>query len=143
MALWRASLARIPAIKRGNSTFSTASSTWEEVVGLEHEAGALGPVLAAFRVGHRMDVDPIDGHFALRDRVKSGEAIQERRLTAAGRSHDRDHLSPPDFEVQSPKGIDGGLAAPVRFPDVSSDNYWFFHRRAPSRRDGRRAVRPT
>jgi hypothetical protein len=44
---------------------------------------------------------------AIRRAVETGDEVQQRRLAAPRRSHDRHELAPPDVEVHAPEGPDG------------------------------------
>ena len=64
-----------------------------QVVELEDEAHAAGAIVGALAVGHRRRATPLDQDLAVVDRVEAGEAVEQRRLAAAARAHDRDHLA--------------------------------------------------
>ena len=64
-----------------------------QVVELEDEAHPPRAVVGALAVGHRREGDALDQDLAAVDRVEAGEAVEQRRLAAAGRPHDRDHLA--------------------------------------------------
>ena len=60
-----------------------------EVVGLEDEAEAVAADLRQLLVGKRAEVDVADVDVTARERVEPGEAVQQRRLARARRTHDR------------------------------------------------------
>src|SRR2546425_766804 len=71
-------------------------------------------------VVHRGQGDPLDEDIARREIVESGEAIQQGRLPAAGRSHDRDHLAARDREAHPAERVDLDDPGVVHFVGVHS-----------------------
>src|SRR3990170_1134523 len=119
----------------------------EEVVRLEHEAHPAGTI-AAFRViAHRREGDALDEDVPRGEVVEPGEAVQEGRLPAAGRTHDRDHLPARDREADPAEGMDHDRARVVRLVDVQCADHRDLGHGPSIRRDGgslgfRSAVRP-
>src|SRR3972149_420449 len=59
----------------------------QQVVELEDEAHAAGAIAALLVVGELADVDPVHADDAGVDGVEGAEAVEERRLAAAGGAH--------------------------------------------------------
>src|SRR5439155_65318 len=57
-----------------------------------------------------------------REVIDAGEAVEEGRLAAAGRPHDRDHLALSDVHVQAPEGVDLDTAAVVGLHEPPRDD---------------------
>ena len=89
-----------------------------QVVELEDEAHAQRPVVGALLVGHGGERRPLDEDVAGVDGVEAGEAVEERRLAAAARAHDRDHLAAGDREADAVEGVHLDLAGVVDLVDV-------------------------
>ena len=66
----------------------------------------MGAVVRALPVGHRRERRSLDQHLAGVDRVEPRQAVQECRLAAAARPHDRDHLATLECEVDAAKRLD-------------------------------------
>ena len=75
----------------------------QQVVELEDEAHLAGAELRALVVGQLVDVLAVDEDQAAIDGVEAAQAVEERRLAAAGRAHDRDHLAARDAENDTPR----------------------------------------
>src|SRR5437773_2303309 len=73
----------------------------QEVVRLEHEPHPARAVPAFRIVVHAGQRDALDLNVPGREVVEARETVQEGRLTAAGRTHDRDHFAARDFEVHA------------------------------------------
>jgi hypothetical protein len=71
----------------------------DEVVELKHESHPPSAVVRAPAVGHRRQRRTLDDHVAAVDLVQSRQAVQQCRLAAAAGSHDRDHLTALEHEV--------------------------------------------
>src|SRR5439155_23561956 len=65
---------------------------------------------------------PRDTHLTRGELVDAGEAIEERRLAATGRSHHGDHLALPDVEIQAAECVDGTAAAVVGLHEAARDD---------------------
>src|SRR3989449_1055494 len=92
----------------------------QQVVRLEDEPHAARPVPALRVVVHRGQGDALDEDIARREVVESGEAIEQGRLPAAGRPHDRDHLAARDREVHPAERVDLDDPGVVHFVGVHS-----------------------
>src|SRR3989442_1051226 len=92
----------------------------QQVVRLEDETHAPRTVSALRVVVHRGQGDALDQDIARREIVESGEAIQQGRLSAAGRPHDRDHLAARDREVHPAERVDLDDPGVVHFVGVHS-----------------------
>src|SRR2546425_11028758 len=78
------------------------------------------PISALRVVVHRGQGDALDEDIARREVVESGEAIEQGRLPAAGRPHDRDHLAARDREVHPAERVDLDDPGVVHFVGVHS-----------------------
>src|SRR6059036_609042 len=92
----------------------------QQVVRLEDESHTPRTVAALRVVVHRGQRDALDEDIARRQIVESREAIQQGRLAAAGRPHDRDHLASRDREVHSAERMDLDDPGVVHFVGVHS-----------------------
>ena len=77
----------------------------EEVVELEDEPHASGPVVAAVVVGKVVEDLAVDDHLAAVDLVEAGEAVEERGLAAAAGAHDGDDLAAGHVQVHPLEGV--------------------------------------
>ena len=73
----------------------------DQVVELEDEAHAAGPVVGPPTVAHVTQRNPFDEHVAVVDGVEAGEAVQQGGLAAPAWPHDPQHLASCDHEVHS------------------------------------------
>src|SRR5207247_10185222 len=73
-------------------------------------------------VAQRREALSRDPHLTGCEVVDSGQAIQERRFAAPGRSHDGDHLALSDVEVEASERVDGPTAAVVRLHETARDD---------------------
>src|SRR3989442_1743152 len=92
----------------------------QQVVRLEDEPHAPRPIAALRVVVHRGQGDACDEACARREIVEAGEAIEQGRLPAAGRPHDRDHLAARDREVHPAERVDLDDPGVVHFVGVHS-----------------------
>ena len=90
----------------------------DEVVGLEHEADAVAAQHGELLVGERAELDVADEHRARRERVETGEAVQQRRLARARRAHDRGEAPGGDVDGDAVERADGGVAGAVHLHRV-------------------------
>ena len=77
-----------------------------QVVELEDEPHVSRAVVGALAVGHLRQGRPLDQDLALVDGVEPGEAVEQRRLAAAARAHDRHHLAACKRQVDTTEGRD-------------------------------------
>ena len=71
---------------------------WQEEEPLEHEADLTEPQPAALGVGQRPDLAVFEMYASSRWHVDDAEHVQQRRLSAAGRSDDADVLAARDAQ---------------------------------------------
>ena len=80
---------------------------------MEHEPHPARAVPAFRIVVHAGQRDALDLNVPGREVVEARETVQEGRLAAAGRTHDRDHFAARDFEVHAAKCVDRHRAGVV------------------------------
>jgi hypothetical protein len=83
---------------------STAESVGYKVEELEHEADLATPQTRELRLAHAVDPLAIEPDLSRRRSIEAGEQIEQSRLAAAARAHDRDELASLDRQVDAPKG---------------------------------------
>ena len=77
----------------------------EQRVVLKHHAES-----ALFRP-QRVDARIVEQDLSAGDRQQPGDAVERRRLAAAGRSEQGDELAPLDHQIQTPEGVEGAEVA--------------------------------
>ena len=83
-------LVRLPAAERGRQgDVLERGEGRHEVERLEDEADLLAPQLRELLVRERVQVDAADDDATRRERVEAGEAVHQRGLARARRTHDR------------------------------------------------------
>ena len=81
-----------------------------QVERLEDEADPVAPQLGEPAVVERRDVGVADVHRARRERVEPGDAMQQRRLAGARRSHDRREATGRELDGDAGEGVHGVVA---------------------------------
>ena len=90
----------------------------DEVEALEDEAHAAGPMVGATGVGHRRNVLAVDDDAALVDVVEPRQAVHQRGLAVARRSHHGDHLAGAEIDVDASEcfDLDGPGSVRLAYP---------------------------
>src|SRR5439155_20291623 len=94
----------------------------QQVVVLEDETHLHGAEVRLRVVTQGREPLARDPYLAGSEVIDAGQAVQEGRLAASGGAHDRDHLTLPDVDVQTPEGVDFDTAAVVRLHELARDD---------------------
>src|SRR6202040_1960475 len=95
----------------------------QQIEALENEANFMTAELGTRRVAELGQIVAVDEHTTARGLRQSADDVEERGLSAAGRTHDGNRLSGQDFKVNATERRHFHFASPVKFPQTFSFEY--------------------
>ena len=90
-----------PASSAGDGHVLADGQVVEQVEELEDEADVRAAEPGGSRLAEPVDADAVDRDLALRRPVEAADEVEQRRLAAAGRAHDRGDAAGLDVEIDA------------------------------------------
>ena len=99
----------------------------DEIEGLKHESDLTQPKVGPLAVRQLDHIVTEYSQVSRRRRIQGTDQIQQRRLAAPGRPHQREKLAGAHLQVDTSKRLDLGRALAKHFPQPTGHDHAFAH----------------